>query len=160
MTKKITDNTKVESKKDSKVKAKTGSVQAKSEAKAEEKKIQVKAERKVKSDGLVAKKAFAAECAKKGMTRPQTIAALMEKFPGMAANYARTMCYSYLKEDGVLFQEAKRGKTPVKKEETEKGSKKKESNSEKKTSAKADSNKSVTKATPKKKTSATAGIDF
>lgn len=79
--------------------------------------------RKIKEDGLIAKKRFAADCAKKGMTRPQTIEALLTKYQKMRPNYAKTMVYSYLKEDGVKFVEAKRGKkkadkpsTPKKKE--------------------------------------------
>ncbi len=110
--------------------------------------VMVKKERKVKVDGLVNKKKFAVKCAEEGMTRPQTIIALQEKYPTMAANYAKTMCYSYLKEDGVEFAVAKKGKKPAVKdlydspvEETKVSTK----NSSKKKSSKKSVKKSVKK---------------
>ena len=65
---------------------------------------------RIREDGLIAKMDFARICARNGMTRPQTVHALITKYPTMAFSYAKSIVYSYMADDAVKFKEARRGR--------------------------------------------------
>jgi hypothetical protein len=59
----------------------------------------------------------------KGQTRGEAVAALQKKWPDMSINYARTLVYSYMKDDSNLFAAGRAKKAKSASKPAKKGSK-------------------------------------